>query len=78
MPHNDNSEGSSRFLLGQVLAEQRATNARLDDFISTSRASDGEHSDRLMSLEASRYKTVGAAGVISALFGVISMWWSNK
>jgi hypothetical protein len=79
MPNdNDKPEGTSAFLLGQLVEGQKAMNEKLDAFINTSQKADKDHEDRLSSLEASRYKTVGAAGVLSLIASAIGAWWSGK
>lgn len=85
MPHEQNHEGSSRFLLGQLVAGQKAMDDKLDamntkfDAISVhALKTDDDHEERIASLEASRYRTVGAAGVISVIIGIASTWWSGK
>ncbi len=69
----DNPEGSTAFLLGQIMANQTATNDKLDQLIGAQQ----DLNTRVTSLETDRAKTIGASGVLSVLVGALFAWWNK-
>jgi len=70
----DKPEGSVPFLLGQIMANQKAMDEKLDGFL----ASQQDHEKRLDTIEHTHSRTVGAAGVVSALVAFVSSWFMSK